>query len=86
MGGIDDLIADVVLEQFRGQPGDGAPDRGAPHQHVGAAELRLQSPLDGFELPANAPNPSEKLRLVFDGVRRGHKIGGCRSSRSPGRR
>jgi hypothetical protein len=37
-------------------------------------------------LPANASNPSEKLRLVFDGVRRGHKIGGCRSSRSPGRR
>src|SRR4051812_32965586 len=76
MGGIDDVIADVVLEQFGGQPGDGAPDRGDQHQHVGAAELRLQSPLDGFELPPNAPNPPEKLRLVFDGVRHGYKIGG----------
>jgi hypothetical protein len=30
-----DVIADVILEQFGRQPGDGVPDRSYQHQHVG---------------------------------------------------
>src|SRR5882757_1561026 len=66
--GIDDVMTDVVLKQFGGQPTDGASDRRDQHQRIGTADFRLQRTLDRVELPFDASNPSNELRLVFDRV------------------
>jgi len=59
--GIDDVMADVILEQFRGQTADGAPDRCDEHEYVGAAQFRLQSPLYRVKLSLNAPDAGKEL-------------------------
>ena len=62
VGGIHDVMADVVLKQFGGQTADSAPDRCDQHEHVSAAKLRLQRPLDRVKLSLNAPDPGEPRR------------------------
>ena len=65
MGGIDNVMADVVLKQLAGEATYSPPNGSDQHQYIGTADLGLQGALDRFQLPLDAPNPAYELRLVF---------------------
>jgi len=62
-----DVIADVILEQFGRQPGDGVPDRSYQHQHVGIVIV----------VAGSGPKTGQGKRLA--GRRRGAPAGSRRT-------
>jgi len=51
---IDNVVPDVIFEQFRGQPCNCAANRGDEHRDVRKADLRLKGRFNGVDLAADA--------------------------------
>ena len=58
-GGIDHMVADVILDQFVGQAVHRPADRGDQLQDIGAADLVLQPALDRLDLAAQAADAGD---------------------------
>jgi hypothetical protein len=71
VGRINHVVADVVLHQLDREAVHGATDGGDQHQHVRAAELGFQGPLDRLDLPLDPADPGQELRLFLDRVGHG---------------
>ena len=60
-GGIDQMGADVTLDHLHQQAGDRATAPGDLMHDLRAACLAVERALNGFDLPANAAHPVQKL-------------------------
>ena len=54
MSRIDNVVPDVIFEQFRGQPCNCAANRGDEHRDARTADLRLKGTFNGVGLAADA--------------------------------
>ena len=54
MSRIDNVVLDVIFEQFRGQPCNCAANRGDEHRDARTADLRLKGTFNGVGLAADA--------------------------------
>jgi hypothetical protein len=65
---LDDVEADVILQDFGKEAGQGpATSRDALQDHV-AFQLLLECPFDGFDLAPNAAHAADEPPLRPDGV------------------
>ena len=65
---VHQVRADVVLDHFGHQAGQGAADAGDELHDLLAAGLVLQRALDGLHLALHAAHAGQQLRLLADGV------------------
>jgi hypothetical protein len=68
MARLDQVRANVILDHLGHQSVDGAAGAGDELQHVGAADLLVERPFDGFDLSANAPDAIEQLGFFTNRV------------------
>jgi hypothetical protein len=59
----------MTLKHFRHQAVQGATASGHELKHARTFVLTLERPLDGLDLSANPPNPTQELHFVFCCVR-----------------
>src|SRR2546430_9327338 len=69
-----EVLADVILDDFRQQAAHGAAARGQQLHDLAAIRVPVERPLDRLELSAQAAQPVDQLGPVADGVRHGRLI------------
>ena len=67
-GGIDDMFADVMLDNFRNQSIESAPARSDLLQNRCTFGIHLHRTLHGFQLAADPSDPGQQLLLLSLGV------------------
>jgi hypothetical protein len=67
-GRIDDMVADMLFNDFRDESVEGSPAGRDLLQNRCTIGLRLHGTFNGFQLAADAPDPGQKLLFFRPGV------------------
>src|ERR1700738_2642537 len=69
-----EVLADVILDDFRQQAVHGAAARGQQLHDLAAFRILVERPLDRLDLPTKAAQPIDELGLLANGVRHARLI------------